>query len=178
MDEMKEFMESWKRLIAEGGGSAVVRIERQFHAVFLNVIWSLLSGKRFTENDPQVTKFLDVTNKFGESGQIASGILGLFPALNKLAPRLTGFTEIQANNVAFYEFYKVMDISHDYYPAISSILLNHEPNRAEGDFPKASIKLSIRICLLHNSQLLFMRLKPLAFLGDCRRVQERWRVQS
>jgi hypothetical protein len=107
LEEMKEFVERWKRLIEEGGGSAVVRIERQFNAVFLNVIWSLLSGKRFRQNDPQLLKYIDVTNKLGESGQIASGILGLFPALIKYAPKLTGFTELHANNVAFYKFYEV-----------------------------------------------------------------------
>jgi hypothetical protein len=107
LEEMQEFVGSWERLIEEGGGSAVVRIERQFNAVFLNIIWSLLSGKRFQQNDPQLQKYIDGTKKLGASAQLASGIVGLFPALMKYAPTLTGFTEIHANNIALYKFYEV-----------------------------------------------------------------------
>jgi hypothetical protein len=107
LEEIKEFAENWKSMICEGGGSAVVKIEQQFNAVFLNVIWSLLSGKRFRQNDPQLTKFIDVTNKVVENGHFVSGISGLFPALVKFAPRLTGFTELHAVNAALYKFYEV-----------------------------------------------------------------------
>jgi hypothetical protein len=107
LEEMKEFADNWKSMIYEGGGSAVVKIEQQFNPVFLNVIWSLLTGKRFQQDDPQLTKFIDVTNIIRGDGQVASGIFGLFPALIKLAPRLTGFTEHHENNAALYKFYEV-----------------------------------------------------------------------
>jgi hypothetical protein len=107
LEEMKEFTENWKTMIAKGGGSAVVRIDEQFNGVFLNIIWSLLSGKRFQHSDPQLAKLLDVTNKLATSGQIGSGIIGLFPALFEYAPRLTGFTKYHQNNVEFFKFYEV-----------------------------------------------------------------------
>jgi hypothetical protein len=105
--EMKEFTENWTTMIAKSGGSAVVRIDEQFNGVFLNIIWSLLSGKRFQHSDPQLTKLLEVTNKLANSAQIGSGIIGLFPALFKYAPRLTGFTEFHQNNVEYFRFYEV-----------------------------------------------------------------------
>jgi len=95
MSEMKEFCDEWKVEIKNGCG--LVRIDYQFDLVFFNVVWCLVSGKRYARGDPVMQKLLGATKGFLESTKVGGGVAGLFPGLINYFPKWSGYSEYTQN---------------------------------------------------------------------------------
>ena len=105
LEELKEFVEEIK--FSAINGNATVEVTNQFDGIFLNVMWSMLTGERFPHGHPHLLKLHQLTLDFTSSQQLGGGAAGLFPSLIDYLPGWTGFTKYQESCVAFRTFLKV-----------------------------------------------------------------------
>ena len=84
IEELGELIEEIKSSAVNG--CALMEVTDQFNEVFLNIIWSTLTGKRFPHGHPQLHKLFQLTEDFMTSQQLGGGIAGLFPILIEYAP--------------------------------------------------------------------------------------------
>jgi len=90
IEELKVFSEELKAQIQKNNG--IIEISNQFQTVYMNTIWSLVTGTRFEHDDPKLHRILELNRMYAASGQIGGGIVGLFPEVINYAPNWTGYT--------------------------------------------------------------------------------------
>jgi cytochrome P450 len=87
-EEVNDFVQ-W--LKSEEGNSLI--LNRKFTLATINSLWMIMTGKRFPQNDPQVTAFLDSANKvFTE--MLKSPVVIFFPKLAKALPKVFGWDRL------------------------------------------------------------------------------------
>jgi hypothetical protein len=105
LEELQDFCSELK---SQSQNQNVVEITPQFfNTIFLNVIWSLMTGTRFKHDDPEMKRILHLGHKYAESVQVGGGIGGLFPKIIELAPGWTGFTKHHESNLQMLDFAEV-----------------------------------------------------------------------
>jgi hypothetical protein len=107
IEELEELKNDFKSKFPDGVG--VVEIDKQFHCIFLNSIWSILTGKRFQHSDPQLHEFVRATAALTSSQQIGGGIIGMFPGIvEEYVPYyLSGLTKYQKSSQEMCRFFQV-----------------------------------------------------------------------
>jgi len=105
LEELKVTINQFKSQLQNGVG--VIEIDHQFEAVYMNIVWSLMTGTRFEHDDPKFKRLLRLNRSYEECGQIGGGIGGLFPKLLYMAPNWTGYTKLQAMSIALREYAEV-----------------------------------------------------------------------
>ncbi|CAG7717797.1 unnamed protein product [Allacma fusca] len=85
--------------------SQSISLNRKFTLATINSLWMIMTGKRFSQNDPQITDFLDSTNRVFQD-VLKSPIILFFPKLAQAFPKLFGWNKVQelvVKNLAFIE---------------------------------------------------------------------------
>ena len=62
------------------------------HAV--NVIWTLLSGYRFSADDQRLMKLLQFVHRAFQVSEMSGGVMNQLPFLTYIAPKSTGYAEV------------------------------------------------------------------------------------
>jgi len=93
IEELKVFSEELKSKMQNG--VAIVEISDQLQPVYMNSIWSLVTGVRYEHNDPELLRILELNSAYLESGQQGGGIAGLFPQVLYWFPNWSGYTKIR-----------------------------------------------------------------------------------
>jgi len=109
-EELKVFTTELKSQIKNGTG--VIEIDHQFQTVFMNVVWSLLTGSRFQHDDPKLHRILKLNRAYAQSAKFGGGLVGLFPELLYMAPDWTGYTQQMGISRALREYMEVIHFIH------------------------------------------------------------------
>ncbi|ODM91034.1 Methyl farnesoate epoxidase [Orchesella cincta] len=79
-----------------------------FNLPSLNIVWSMLAGTRFEQNDPKMLKLVKMVEDFAASLSLANGVLLAFPEWKDWFPNLTGMSTqrkcFKETNDFFQEF--------------------------------------------------------------------------
>jgi hypothetical protein len=98
MEEVNDYVQ-W--LKSEEGNSLV--LNRKFSLATINALWMIIAGKRFPQNDPQVTDFIDSSDKV-LFDMLKSPVVLFFPKLAAAFPKLFGWDRLMKlvdDNLAF-----------------------------------------------------------------------------
>lgn len=82
------------------------------HAV--NVIWTLLSGYRFSADDQRLLKLMKLIHRAFEVSEMSGGVINQLPFLKYLAPTWSGYSELAAfidEIMTFLHVIAVLDVS-------------------------------------------------------------------
>ncbi|CAG7726074.1 unnamed protein product [Allacma fusca] len=88
MEEVNDYV-SW--LKSQEGQS--ISLNRKFTLATINSLWMIMTGKRFPQNDPQMTDFLDSSNKVF-TDLLKSPVVLFFPRLAQAFPKLFGWNRV------------------------------------------------------------------------------------
>ena len=102
-----ELEEMMSRLTKVATSDGIIVFERFFQLSLLNVLWSMLAGKRYSHDDPKLLKLLEINSLWFQSGSFGAGIITAFPFIRFLLPELTGSNMMIKGNSAVYEFLRV-----------------------------------------------------------------------
>ena len=95
-----------------GGGANPVEIGFDINVAVVNVIWSIITGERKSQDDPRIKEFLIAVNKGVELAS-TSGILLFMPFLAKIFPeRLFGIDQMRKWMKASYAYLQEVIDSH------------------------------------------------------------------
>ncbi|CAG7822950.1 unnamed protein product [Allacma fusca] len=108
--ELQEMMEGLRKVAKTNGGKH--RMERFFQLSLLNVVWTMLAGKRYSHDDPRLHKLLKLNSMWFQSGNFGGGIVIAYPFLRFLFPNLLGYNLQKEANAKIYEFLTEMIAEH------------------------------------------------------------------
>ena len=75
-----------------------------FQLPSFNLAWIAVAGSRFDHDDPQLLKLLQLMSQIFKTAKVSGGLLGTFPWLQRLAPRLfnnNALTHLYRSSQAF-----------------------------------------------------------------------------
>jgi hypothetical protein len=78
----------------------------------MSVLWALIAGNQFSEEDPTLAKLLDLMHRRTKAFDLFGGILNQFPWLRHIAPDATGYTLLKTVNSELYTFFMVRASTH------------------------------------------------------------------
>jgi hypothetical protein len=95
-EELTELMKGFNRKIgSDPNNPTPLNMHKVFTASVLNILWSMMSGLRFSHEDERLQKFFltlsDVMTQFNVSGNIFVA----FPFLLNILPALTGYGSVR-----------------------------------------------------------------------------------
>jgi len=68
----------------------VIRVKINFVAPILNVMWCMVAGFRYEQDDPKLQQMLELNFNTTKSQTFADPIRALFPLIGKVFPRIFG----------------------------------------------------------------------------------------
>ncbi|CAL8143167.1 unnamed protein product [Orchesella dallaii] len=102
-EELQEFTDYIQNLADSSPGN-IVHFDTFYHLTFLNLVLSMLVGKRYKHDDKQLRYVMDNVNHFFKSGVVGAGIMTAYPFLRYVFPTMTGF-KIQMEAIQAYHSY-------------------------------------------------------------------------
>lgn len=102
-DELKEFSDHLQNL-AESSPGNVVHFDIFYHLSFLNIVLSMLVGKRYSHDDKRLQYVMENVKHFFKSGVVGAGVMTAYPFLRYVFPTMTGF-KIQMEAIQAYHSY-------------------------------------------------------------------------
>ena len=78
-----------------------------FQIPTVNIVWTLVSGTRFSHMDPQAVKLAKYIEDFSHEISLGTGILNAYPFLMNLAPSLVGMPRFNEISFKFHKFFGV-----------------------------------------------------------------------
>ena len=85
-DELEAIMRDINVSIENNAGTVSPHI--LFQLPSLNLAWAAVAGQRFDHDDPQVLELLRLMSEIFRTAKVTGGLLGTFPWLQRVAPRL------------------------------------------------------------------------------------------
>jgi len=92
-----------------------IKYPHSLRTVSLNIIWQMVSGKRYDLRSQEVTAIYDATTRFREEMGISGFIFMFFPGLDKITPRFIKSKLVKANLIdkLLNEMKKLIDVELD-----------------------------------------------------------------
>ncbi|XP_063924929.1 probable cytochrome P450 305a1 isoform X2 [Zophobas morio] len=75
-----------------------IRLSKLFAPAILNILWTLVAGKRIARDDLFLDEMLDLLSKRGKMFNVTGGVLNQFPWIRYIAPKWSGFRLIEYIN--------------------------------------------------------------------------------
>ncbi|CAG7822951.1 unnamed protein product [Allacma fusca] len=108
--ELEDIMQKLNKISQNNGGRTV--FERFFQLGFLNVLWGMLAGKRYSLDDPKLINLLKMNSQWFQSGVFGGGIVFAYPFLRYIFPDALGYNLQQKVNVKIFDYVKEMIAEH------------------------------------------------------------------
>ncbi|CAH0383071.1 unnamed protein product [Bemisia tabaci] len=70
----------------------------------LNVLWTIVAGSRFSLDDPQLSRLLELMSSRGKAFDMSGGVLNQFPWIRFFAPEKSGYKLISSLNSQLRDF--------------------------------------------------------------------------
>ncbi|XP_046401746.1 methyl farnesoate epoxidase-like isoform X2 [Ischnura elegans] len=97
---------------AEKGYSNPVCFHDILGGTSINILWHIISGKRYDHDDPEFKYLTTSVNKFFQVSEPSGGILIAFPGLVKIFPSLARTKELRATCEPLFKFLEDMIAEH------------------------------------------------------------------
>jgi cytochrome P450 len=105
-DEIKELAETFQRELGKP-----ISMKNRFNGPVLNSLWHILTGERFTQDDPNFKNVVYyITEALAESK--TAGVCFFFPTLSKIFPEWTGFNRAMKIFMGGYDIIKDAVTAH------------------------------------------------------------------
>jgi methyl farnesoate epoxidase/farnesoate epoxidase len=104
-DELDHLIELMKEEMSQRDGK--VKVELLFNLSLLNVLWTMVAGKRFNHDDPRLQFLLDLNEKAFKAGTFGADLSIAFPFLRHLFPGPTGANILQQLFREFHQYFGV-----------------------------------------------------------------------
>lgn len=89
-DEVGSLLESVEKVATSKSG--ILNVKHLFTMPVLNILWSMVSSVRTTEDEAKLRKLTKLVDNLTKATPIGGSILDLFPSLRFVFPDQTGFT--------------------------------------------------------------------------------------
>lgn len=99
--------EKIKESAAGTGGEAVIRVHQMFEVHTLNIVYQVIMGKRFEDDDPIVEKILSTMNAANRDFNIGTSVLEIMPWLRLVPGLKTYMNTYDAASQVCYDYFKV-----------------------------------------------------------------------
>ncbi|CAG7667457.1 unnamed protein product [Allacma fusca] len=109
--EVKQFLTYLNSSLASSNNSSL-RVERLFHLSLLNVLWSMVGGKTFSHDDPQLLRLLKINEDLMRAGNFGANLAFAFPFVAVCLPSYTGVADLRKINGVFQEFIREIFAEH------------------------------------------------------------------
>lgn len=100
-----------------------IQVNGLFDVSVLNGLWTMLAGHRFALNDAKLEKLMELTHVSFRMLDMSGGILNQLPLVRFLAPKCSGYRELQHILKEFYTFLKVRKLLRYVEPCDAAIRL-------------------------------------------------------
>jgi len=101
-EDFQEFCERFAAQSKKNNGK--IHMVNVFNASVLNAAWSMVAGYRFPHDEPKLLQLAKFIDDFMKSGSIGAGLIGAYPFLAKITPKLVGFDKQHAVNIGIQKF--------------------------------------------------------------------------
>ncbi|KAF4524877.1 hypothetical protein B566_EDAN011207 [Ephemera danica] len=71
----------------------------------MSVLWALIAGTQFSEDDPALARLLDLMHKRARAFDMSGGVLSQFPWIRHFAPDASGYTLLRTVNQELHAFF-------------------------------------------------------------------------
>jgi len=92
---------------SSNAGKMIHFTSEYFHKSFAKIMSSIVMGKTFESEDPELTQLLQHQEKFIKNGVLAAGILMAFPFLRYIFPETLGYNSQMKGTIGFRSFASV-----------------------------------------------------------------------
>ncbi|KAF4529910.1 hypothetical protein B566_EDAN018183 [Ephemera danica] len=76
----------------------------------MSVLWALIAGTQFSEDDPALARLLDLMHKRARAFDLSGGVLSQFPWIRHFAPDASGYTLLQTVNQELHAFFMILRV--------------------------------------------------------------------
>lgn len=103
--ELGHFHELLSSISKKSGGRH--RVEKFFQPSLMSILWVLMAGRRYSYNDPNLRKLLQVNSTWFQTGNFGGGIVLAFPFLRLMFKNWTGYYKMKQVNDEIWGFIEV-----------------------------------------------------------------------
>ncbi|KAK0086071.1 hypothetical protein PV325_000574 [Microctonus aethiopoides] len=104
-------------------GESLIAINEILNVAITNVLWTMIAGHRFNEDDPKLHKILKAVHEAFRTNDTLGGIVSHLPILRFIIPELSGYNNLMAVLQTIWIF-----IGEEIDDHLETLKINEQPN--------------------------------------------------